>query len=259
VTTGAALVRFLLSSGGVISVMAVLSAWNAWRPSRTARRAIGVAALMYALLAYYPLPHAVGRWLGHPYHALTREDVPEGRIAIVLLGGGSNTVGSWSGDHLSLLDPTGSDRTLEALRAFRLLNAEWIISSGGKPDPDDPDAPAGVAMRDALLHLGVPNARIIVEQSSRTTREQAVNVARLLRSIAADHVVLVTSATHMRRSMGAFQSEGIDAIPAVARDSPHSSSWWRNALPSTDGLEESHTVLHEILGLAYYRLMGWQQ
>ncbi len=258
-TSGAAVVRFLLSSGGVVSALIALAAWNVARPGRLARRMLGFAAICYALLAYYPFPRAIGRWLEHPFRVLTREDVPAGRIAVVLLGSGSNTIESWSGDRLSLLDPVGGDRTMEAFRAFRLLNAEWIISSGGEPDPADPDLPAGIAMRDTLLDLGVPAARIIVEQSSRTTRDEAIVVAGLLRSIGAERVVLVTSATHMRRSLAVFRWAGVEAIPAIARDSEHSSFWWRNTLPGADGLNKSQEVLHEVFGLIYYRLRGWQR
>ncbi len=258
-TSGAALLRFLLSSGGVVSTLVLLALWNAVLPGRGARRTLGLAAVCYAVLAYYPLPHSVGAWLARPFHTLTLHDVPRGRIAVVLLGSGSNTIESWSGDRLSLVDPIGGDRTMEAFRAFRLLNAEWIISSGGEPDSTDPDLPGGIAMRDTLLHLGVPAARIIVEQSSKTTHDEAVIVAGLLRSLGAERVVLVTSATHMRRSLAVFRSAGVDAIPAIARDSPHSSYWWRNRFPSTDGLDESQRVLHEVFGLAYYRLRGWQQ
>ena len=70
-------------------------------------------------------------------------------------------------------------------------------------------------------------------------------------------VVLVTSGTHMRRSLGTFRAQGIRAIPAIARDPYLATSWSDWILPSNLGLWKSSSVMHEILGLAYYTVRGW--
>lgn len=257
---GAAAVRFLLSSGGVTVVLASLGLWNLWRPkAKRARRAFVLASVTYALLGYYPLPRRVGDWLTSPFHPLTRADVPPGRTAIVLLGSGTDTQVDWSGNTFSVLDPVGAERTLEAFRVFTLLNATWVISSGGEPDPNDPDLPSSLTMQKSLVQMGVPADRIHIEQQSRTTRDEAVIVAGMLPSLPVDHIVLVTSGIHMRRSLAVFRAAGIDAIPAIARESIHSTMGVTRFLPSHAGLVESQSVLHEILGLVYYRLRGWQR
>lgn len=256
---GARLISFLMSASG-LTLLLIASALALWWPARrrTAAKAFTVLASIYTILGCYPLAARGAAWLASPFHELRRGDVAPGRTAVVLLGSGSITTVDWQDNQFSFPDPIGATRTFEAARVFRLLNADWLISSGGEPDPSDPDLPSGETMRDTLVRMGVPRERIIVEQESRTTREEAIIVQRLLTSLDAEQVVLVTSGMHMRRSLGVFHSAGIQAIPAIARDSGHfSSSAWR-LLPSQEGLSLSHLVVHELLGLAYYRLRGWQ-
>jgi uncharacterized SAM-binding protein YcdF (DUF218 family) len=58
---------------------------------------------------------------------------------------------------------------------------------------------------------------------------------------------------HMRRSVGLFRAVGIDVIPAVARQHAYS-GLFVHLLPSDTGLRTSALAVHEILGIAYYRL-----
>lgn len=254
-----ALLRFLLSSGGVITLFAAAAVWNALSSSRRARRALLGLALAYSLLAWEPLAAAAARWLVRPFHQLTRADVPPGETAVVLLGSGSFTVENWDGLQHSIPDVSAAHRTLEAFRVYTILDARWIISSGGQPDPTDPDPPSGQTMAGMLRELGVPPERLRIEHESRTTRDEAVIVKRMLPALGSPQVVLVTSASHMRRSLAVFRSVGLQPIPAIARWSDDEPRRWRSwVVPSTDGLDTSETVLHELLGIAYYWLRGWQ-
>ncbi len=156
------------------------------------------------------------------FHPLTRADVPPGRSVVVLLGSGSYRREDWSDVKLSVLDPIGVERTLEAARVYRLVQPEFVISSGGLIEPDDPEDPAGETMKETLVRLGVPPDRIIVEKESTNTREEAVMVAAMLPSLDVKHVILVTSGVHMRRSVGMFRAVGVEVIPAIARQREYS-------------------------------------
>jgi uncharacterized SAM-binding protein YcdF (DUF218 family) len=251
---------FVFSTSGIIVSVLGVTVWLLARPrSRAARTCLAAIAVGYTIVSTYPVPHAITRLLARPFHPLTRADVPSGRSAVVLLGSGSRTRKSWSGDRLSVLDPIGAARTLEAFRASRLIDAEWVISSSGRVDPDDAHQSAGQTMREALVQLGVPAGRVIVEQKSTTTHDEAVIVASMLPSLHVDHVILVTSGVHMRRSLGAFRAAGIDAIPAIANEPDDSNSWRVRLLPTGYGLAEASLVAHEVLGLGYYTLRGWNK
>ena len=256
---GAKFLWFLLSFGGFLACLVVAATWLFLQPRRRAPwLALGAVLLTYSLLGSYGVAELAAAYLEAPFRPLTRSDVPDGRTAVVVLGSGSWTFVDWQGRTFSTLDPIGMRRALEGARVFRLLDAEWIISSGGSPDEDDQDQPSGLTMRQFLVRRGIPSAKVREEHASRTTREEAVIVARMLQQESIQHVVLVTSALHMRRSLAAFRAVGLQPIPAIARDRRYGSSALSRFFPSWDGLDLSAMVAHEVAGLVYYRLRGWQ-
>ena len=103
----------------------------------------------------------------------------------------------------------------------------------------------------------VPADRIVLESTSRDTHDEAVLVGPMLRALRAQHVVLVTSEVHMRRSIASFRAAGIDAVPAIARDPLNFESRAKSFVPTTEGLRFSSGVAHEYIGLVYYWLRGW--
>jgi uncharacterized SAM-binding protein YcdF (DUF218 family) len=146
---------------------------------------------------------------------------------------------------------------LEASRVFRAIDAAWVISSGGKVHLDEPAVPSGESMRDALMQLGVPRERIVVETESRNTHEEAIVIAPMLRSLQVDQVVLVTSDIHMLRSLCTFRAAGVDAIPAIARNPYADAPPRQRVVPGERGLMLSSAVAHEVLGIGYYYVRGW--
>jgi uncharacterized SAM-binding protein YcdF (DUF218 family) len=163
----------------------------------------------------------------------------------------------WDDARLPVLDGASADRVLEAIRVFRMTDAAWVIASGGLVKPREFDEPNGRTMRDALIRSGVPAARLLVETESRNTHDEAVIVRDMLRSLDVQHVILVTSEIHMRRSLGTFRAQGIQAVPAIARRAPATIPWIAWIVPTEVGLNLASDVWHEILGLGYYFIRGW--
>jgi uncharacterized SAM-binding protein YcdF (DUF218 family) len=252
------LIGFFFTIGGLVVAVLAGTLWLRSRPlSPHPRRLLICIAAAYAGLTVYAVGEGVGRLLMVGMNPLAPGDVPSGRTAIVVLGSSGFTARDWENGEYSIVDQTGATRALEAVRAFRLVGAEWVISSGGKARPDDRHEASGLTLRDAMVEMGVPGDRVIVETASRNTRDESVIVATMLRELQVQHVVLVTSGTHMRRSLGAFRAQGIRAIPAIARDPYTADSWDDWVRPSNLGLWKSASVVHEILGLAYYTARGW--
>ena len=101
----------------------------------------------------------------------------------------------------------GFDRLLHGMRLLRAGKAPVILLSGGRI--------GGSAMSEAeqmkrlALEYGVPGETVLLDTSSRTTRENAVACAELLRGIEAGRILLVTSASHMRRGGRGLHPRGV--------------------------------------------------
>ena len=253
-----ALVSQLLSSGGVALVLFVGALWMWRRPaSSRARQYLLGGALVYAALSCYAISYASGRLLVAGFRPLTRADVPPGPAAIVVLGSGSVVARDWDDARLAVLDRASAERVLETIRVFKMTDAAWVIASGGLPRPRDFDEASGRTMRDELLRSGIPAARLLVETESRNTHDEAVIVRDMLRSLDVQHVILVTSEIHMRRSLGTFRAQGIQALPAIARQASGTIPWIAWIIPTEGGLSLASDVWHEIFGLGYYFARGW--
>jgi uncharacterized SAM-binding protein YcdF (DUF218 family) len=117
--------------------------------------------------------------------------------------------------------------------------------------------PESEVMRQALLDLGVPDSMILLESESKVTRDEALVSAEILRAHGITSCIVVTSDTHMRRALATFRRAGLDAVPAIAVSPVAFESPIRRWVPTQQALEFSQEVVHEYVGLAWYRLRGW--
>jgi uncharacterized SAM-binding protein YcdF (DUF218 family) len=249
-------VDYISSAGGFALLSLVAVAWMLARPrSVQARRTVAAIVLVYAAASVRVVPWLLSRPLVFGMHTFTRADAAPGSAAIVLLAAGTFTVhGPYQ--RLAVLDQESAARVLEAAYVYRLFTSAWIISSGGAPEGSDLE-PNAVVMSDALVRLAIPRERILLESTSMTTRDEAVLIGPILRTLHADRVLLVTTDIHMRRALAAFRAAGIDAQPALSRDPLNSQSRLRSFVPTIDGLRFTRNVVHEYAGLVEYGLRGW--
>lgn len=189
------------------------------------------------------------------FHALRDPVEARSAGAIVVLGGGIDELKAGS---LALAYPSepSSLRVLEGARVFRLLGGlPLVISSGGMPVAGQQTAEGNI-MAEALISLHVPRERIVVENVSRTTHEQAVNVTRLLKSRGIDRFVLITSPTHMLRSVAVFRAQHADVVPSVAaqfRDRSWNPPFF---FPNGDSFHVSRHAVYDYAAVAYYWARG---
>jgi uncharacterized SAM-binding protein YcdF (DUF218 family) len=255
---GSDFIRYALSSGGLTLILLVLAIWVARSPSRLSRRLLLLVTIGFAIISIYAGQFLLAQAIVGSLRPFAATDaVPNRRTAVVILGSGSVGVEDWDGKRYSLPDRPAMARVLEASRVFKLVDPAIVISSGGSPHPDRRMVPTGETMRDMLVTLGVPADRVLVETVSRTTRDEAVVIAPMLREQRAEQVILVTSEDHMRRSIGSFRAVGVEVVPAIARDLRRDVTWMQRWLPGEEGLSTASENAHELLGIVYYALRGW--
>jgi len=150
------------------------------------------------------------------------------------------------------------NRSIHALRLYRAGKAPLIIISGGNVFSQDSLKPEAAYTAELLQDWGIPPSVIIFEGNSRNTRENALETAKLLNNRGLKRILLVTTAFHMPRAIGAFRAVGIDAVPAPSSISaelqePTILHW----IPSLDGLGRVQRLMHEKIGIFVYRIRGW--
>ena len=84
-----------------------------------------------------------------------------------------------------------------------------------------------------------------VEAASQDTHENAVFSARILAAAQVSRIILVTSSTHMPRSMAEFAATGLEASAAPAEMVTHDTTGFRDFVPSVASLARVYAVFYE--------------
>jgi uncharacterized SAM-binding protein YcdF (DUF218 family) len=108
-----------------------------------------------------------------------------------------------------------------------------------------------------VIEEGIPAPRIILEERSRSTHENAVFAKELIRPGPAETWVLVTSAFHMPRAVASFHAVDWPLIPYPVDFKIDPRTGLRANFNLVDGLGTATTAGKEWAGLVGYRLRGW--
>jgi len=92
------------------------------------------------------------------------------------------------------------------------------------------------------------------EIGSRTTRQNANFTALMLSGKGVRRVFLVTHAWHMPRARAAFESAGLEVVPAPTGFRIWPDLKLRSFLPSARSMRESYFAFHEWIGRLWYAL-----
>lgn len=87
-----------------------------------------------------------------------------------------------------------------------------------------------------------------VDNQAYDTFQNARNSARLLAADGVHRIILVTRATHMRRSVHEFTSVGFDVVPAPVGILSERDYGMLRFLPNPDALQRSHAAIYELIG-----------
>ena len=210
--------------------------------------ALGIAMM----LAVYWLP--IDHWLLQPLEDRFAQPSPPATVdGIVVLGGGVST--ALSDARAAPVPNRDGDRLMEFVALSRRYPAARLVFAGGSP-PHDAGAEAAASAQ-IFEALGLPPDRVLFENMSQTTWENAVNALALVKPQPGQRWLLVTSASHMPRAMGAFRAAGWPEPtpwPVAYRSAP---TWWNSpSQPFGETLAGMDVAAHEWIGLFVYHLQG---
>lgn len=174
----------------------------------------------------------------------------QSRPWIVVLGGGHY-------DHppapaLHRLSPESLIRLMEGMRLQRGLPGSRLLLSGGAVWGKTTDADA---MAQAARELGASPGEISLETASLDTEAQAKAIRPF---VGLRPFILVTSASHMPRSLAIFHRNGLSPLPAPAGALTHpgEKTTPRDFFPAARHALMAETAFYEYLGLIWGKISG---
>jgi len=148
--------------------------------------------------------------------------------------------------YIVILGGVGKERAWEGVRLFYMFKQQDldvdIIATGYKD--------GATTTQELLLSANIPQENIITFTAPKTTNEEAIAIKNFLSN---QTFVLTTSNYHIKRAVAIFKAHNLKFITS-SDNSSKIEKYDIAYLPRLKYLSTSRKILHEILGLWYFRL-----
>jgi len=232
---------------GFVGLMLLTTRWR-----RAGLRLLIVGFVLLGFAGFVPVGGMLTYELEHRFPPWDpARGAPDG---IVVLGGAINPVLSRIYGATQLSDSAARVTVIPEL-ARSYPNAR-IVFSGGDASLLANHGREADYLYPLLDRFGVPRERVILEDRSRNTYENAVFTKELAKPKPGEHWLLVTSASHMPRAIGCFRHVGfpVEAYPVDWRTGTRVRRFPYEQFAT--GLSALDYAVHELTGLLVYRLRG---
>lgn len=219
------------------------------KKQKTGKVFVTLGISLIALFSFNPVGNALLSPLENQYKV--QSGITNAEIKYVVVLGGGHT----SDTRLSVTSQASNStlkRLIEGILLYRANRGCKLVLSGGSWLDSDSDAQI---MAEVAKGLGVFAPDIIIESKSKDTQDQVVLLKSTLHT---NKFFLVTSASHMPRSMALFQNPGQRPI-AIPADHLVESPNLRDPgfyFPCGKFLRKSESAVYEYLGLVWAKLNG---
>ena len=224
-----------------------------WLATSARRRGLGlVAAVTLAFVVVTVLP--VGEWAIAPLEArFPQPKLPENVTGIVVLGGAVET--GITARHGQVALNGAAERITETLALARRYPKARVVIAAGHGELVPNRVTEAEATRSLLVSDGLDPSRILIDDRSRNTFENALFSKKVANPQPGEVWLLVTSAVHMPRAVGCFRRVGWTILPY-----PVDYHTGRSITPDLFDLAENlalfERAMREWVGLVAYRLLG---
>lgn len=205
--------------------------------------------LWFALISNQTISNMIISPLENAHQAL--KTTPKDIEYILVLGNGHKTNENFA--ITSELNTTAINRLVEGIRHYKNLkesnkNIKLILSGYAY---DDPNTHAKMQKKLAI-NLGVEAEDIITLDTPKDTKEEAIEAKKIVKN---EKLILVTSASHMKRASLLFKKEGLNII-----ESPTNHKYFVSSYPSSyfnaTNIKKVELAFHEYLGIFYSYIKG---
>ena len=238
----------------VVLLLALVGLFLLWftRKQKTGKILVTIAFIVLALFSSGGIPDVLVRPLEYKYPPVTNFEAYKGVKWIVVLGGGSTAIPGLPVS--SYLAAASLFRLSEGVFIHNRLPETKLILTGRSRF--DGMTPMAEVMGDVAKEWSVAPGDIVLETKATDTKDHPIYVKEI---VGKDRFILVTSASHMPRSMSLFRKHGMVPIPAPtdymvkAREAGLRLEMF---LPSAGSLEKAERAIHEYLGMVWAKMRG---
>jgi uncharacterized SAM-binding protein YcdF (DUF218 family) len=184
-------------------------------------------------------------------------ELPEDIEGVILLGGAVDSHLSVRRDQPILNG--AAERITTTMALSRLYPSARIVLSGGGGDHSrgEPVTESGIT-RQILAEMGMDLSRILLEDTSVNTCENAARTRDMLETGPSGTWLLVTSAAHMPRAVACFRASNFEVVPVPVdyRTGTSLTGYGGRFGTIAEGLVVADLAAYEWLGLVAYRVTG---
>ena len=173
---------------------------------------------------------------------------------IVVLGGSFNS-GLQSKERNEVLLNSSAERLTKVLEIYNKNPKILILFSGFSGELKPQGWSESDMAKKFFLEQGVRSDNLIFENKSRNTFENIHYSKDIIKNYKGTWG-LITSASHMPRSYFGFKRQGLILEPIIVDFKTGTSSIFWISFNIGSGLSNWSTLLHEVVGISYYKITG---
>lgn len=250
------LFNFFLTSPISWILMLLLGGYWFIRSKKRKKWCLIGSVIVLAIFTNKPLVEYVNCWMAKEYNAVDINTTQHYKIAIIMGGFASMNEETKQIKY----EQNRAGRLWEAVRLWRKGKVERILITG---DLTSAIQSSGGSTANLFLQymeeMGVPRKIFILEQQARNTHENAVYTAEILKKqkVKSSECILITSATHMGRSLKCFAKTGVHPdFLSVNIDKPTNINY-KSFYPHWEVAIKWQELINEWAGNLAYWVMGY--
>jgi uncharacterized SAM-binding protein YcdF (DUF218 family) len=154
----------------------------------------------------------------------------------------------------------GVDRLMQTIELYKLGMVKKILLTGGSGRILRPEMKEGIYLKRYILFMGVKEEDLILESQSQNTHENALFTKNILDERKfKGRLLLVTSAFHMRRALGCFETVGLEVEPYSTDRfaGPRKFEFDHLFIPNASVFSDWAQLIHEWVGALTYKVIGY--